>query len=149
MQLRKRTDFIVIHCSATGPNADIGRAEIDQWHKARGWTGIGYHYVIRRDGTVESGRKENSVGAHAQGVNSTSIGICLVGGVNAKGHPDVNYTPAQWDALDTLVSDLKYNYLNAQVIGHRDVPGTKKDCPCFDVAQWFKTRNPQPTSRAK
>ena len=85
---RKRTDFIAVHCSATRPSMDVGVKEIDQWHRARGFSGgVGYHYVIRRDGTLEHGRAEAAVGAHVEGYNHNSVGVCLGGGVIETAEP--------------------------------------------------------------
>lgn len=136
--MRHRTDFIVVHCSATPPGLDIGRLEIDQWHKDKGWNGIGYHGVIRRDGTWEKGRDVNAVGAHVKNYNSRSIGICLVGGVDGVGGKSVNnFTRDQMVMLELRVKDFKDMYPDAIVQGHRDFPNVKKDCPCFDVKSWW------------
>jgi N-acetylmuramoyl-L-alanine amidase len=139
---RKVTKFIVIHCSATPPKLDVGAKDIRQWHRQKGWIDIGYHKVIRRDGSVEDGRPLDVVGAHVEGHNSTSIGICLVGGVDEKNQPQDNFTPAQWDALAALLSDLVKAYPGCTIQGHRDFPGVKKACPSFDVAAWLKKRFP-------
>ncbi|OHB39606.1 MAG: lysozyme [Phenylobacterium sp. RIFCSPHIGHO2_01_FULL_70_10] len=140
-QQRKGTDFIVVHCSATPPTHDWGRAEIDRVHRKQGWLGIGYHYVIKRDGTVEEGRPRDTVGAHVEGFNARSIGICMVGGVAADGKKaENNFTPAQFDALAQLLGTLKRVFPKAAIQGHRDFPGVKKDCPSFDVRSWLKTR---------
>ncbi len=138
--MRKSTDFIVIHCSATPAGMDIGAKEIDRWHRAKGWFRIGYHFVIRRDGSIEYGRELNAVGAHAVGFNERSIGICLVGGV-AKDNktPENNYTPAQWLTLEKLVSELEQQFPKAKVVGHRDLnPG--RGCPSFNVKDWQERR---------
>lgn len=134
---RKRTDWIVVHSSATQAKSNIGAKEIRQWHREKGWIDIGYHFVIRRDGTVETGRPENVVGAHVENHNSNSIGICMVGGVDAKGKAEDNYTPAQYAALAAKLRELKARYPDAKVQGHRDFPNVKKDCPCFDVRKWI------------
>jgi len=134
-----KVKFIAIHCAATPPQADIGAKEIDGWHKARGWSGIGYHFVIRRNGVVETGRPLNQIGSHVQGFNAVSLGICLVGGVKADGRtPENNFTPAQFASLAKLVKDLKVTYKDAVVQGHRDFPRVAKACPCFDVKPWWK-----------
>lgn len=125
---------IIIHCAYTTPRMDVGAAEIRLWHLERGWSDIGYHYVIRRDGTVEAGRPVSEVGAHAKGYNVDSIGICLVGGKGIDGKDDANFTSAQWAALRPLVDELVALYGIRSVIGHRDV--SDKACPCFDVAAW-------------
>ena len=129
---------IVIHCAATGPSADIGAKEIRAWHKKQGWRDIGYHYIIRRNGEIEAGRPVEQSGAHVIGHNAASIGVCLVGGVNAKGRPENNYTKEQWSALKTHIIALARQFPKAEILGHRDFPGVKKDCPCFDVADWLK-----------
>lgn len=141
---RKTTPaYLVIHCSATPASLDWGAADIDKAHRLRGFHCIGYHYVIKRDGSVEQGRPEEYVGAHVSGHNSTSIGICLVGGVAKSGKdlvPEANYTAAQWDSLEKLTEALHAKYPNAIVQGHCDFPKVAKACPCFDVKAWWKGR---------
>lgn len=137
---RERTDFIAIHCSATSEKQNFGAADIDKWHRAKGWACIGYHYVIKRDGTIEKGRKESQVGAHVANWNATSLGICMIGGVDADDpkKAEDNFTPEQYESLKTLVRELKVKYPKAKVQGHRDFPQVAKACPCFDVATWLK-----------
>lgn len=130
-------DYIVVHCSATKPEQDIGADEIRLWHRQRGWLDIGYHKVIRRDGTVEDGRPLHAQGAHARGFNDVSIGICLVGGINARGKPANNYTTEQLTALAALLDSLQMRHPRANVLGHRDLPNVAKACPCFDVKPWY------------
>lgn len=136
---RDRTDLIVVHCSATGPKADIGRREITQWHLKRGFVTIGYHYVIRRDGTIENGRRESEIGAHVSGHNSNSIGVCMVGGVDAQGKPSDNFTKAQYDTLRVLLGQLKSRYEKAKILGHRDLSPDHhcgmRTCPGFEVSK--------------
>ena len=131
---REETEYAVIHCSATPPEHDIGASTIDSWHKQRGWDGIGYHFVIRRDGTVESGRDLDEVGAHAQGINFCSIGICLVGGVDSLGEPDPNFTKDQMSSLYSLAKMAKAWYPGIILIGHEEV--STKACPSFNVRVW-------------
>lgn len=134
----RRIDHLVVHCAATPPSLDIGRDEIDQWHKARGWSGIGYHFVIRRDGTVESGRPLERAGAHVAGHNRHSVGICLVGGVAADGRtPEPNFMPEQWKALRRVLFDLRRRWPSVEILGHRDFAGVAKACPSFDVRAWW------------
>lgn len=139
MTTRKETKLIIVHCSATPPGMNIGRKEINEWHLNKGWSGIGYHYVIRRDGSVELGRDIEEIGAHAEGYNSVSVGVCLVGGVNDKKIPEANYTEAQWKTLVTLLKKLKKKYPSARIIGHNEV--AKKACPSFNVQKWLSTVN--------
>lgn len=122
---RQTTNLIVVHCSATGPDSDIGAADITRWRKQRGFDTIGYHYVIRRNGTRESGRPENTVGAHVRGHNLNSIGVCLAGGTNAAGKPDNNFTAAQFTMLETLLKELRGRYPKARICGHRDLSPDK------------------------
>ena len=84
--------LIIIHCSAVRPYQTSTAAQIDSWHRARGWNGIGYHYVILRDGTVQPGRPEDAVGAHCVGHNAHSIGICYEGGLDVKGKHSMPFT---------------------------------------------------------
>lgn len=131
--------LIIIHAADTPPSMDVGADEIRDWHvNGNGWRDIGYHWVIRRDGTVEHGRDEAETGAHVAGHNANSIGICLVGGRAEEGGDDCNYTAAQWRALERLVTDVSERYPDAEVRGHRDF--SSKACPCFDAAAWWGQR---------
>lgn len=114
---------------------DIGVDEIRKWHTDKGWADVGYHYVVRRGGKVEKGRQDEQVGAHVEGHNATSIGICCVGGVNASNAPDSNFTRQQWAALEILVKRLTTDYPDAQVVGHRSY--STKSCPSFDSVAWW------------
>ena len=138
MTERKSTRYLVVHCSATRPSMDIGAREIRQWHKAKGWSDIGYHYVIRRDGRVEKGRPENTIGAHVSGHNANSIGVCLVGGVSDKDYTKAenNFTKEQFESLKSLLKTLSEKYPKATILGHRDFPKVAKACPSFDVRPW-------------
>lgn len=133
-----RINKLVIHCSATTAKmTDVDAAWIDREHRKRGWAKIGYHYVIRRDGALEPGRALEEIGAHARGHNAYSIGICMVGGLDAGLKPENNFTPEQWATLASLVGELHRRYPKAEVLGHRDLPKVAKACPCFDVKPWF------------
>lgn len=144
---RRKTQYIVVHCSASGPNTDIGVDEIDDLHRGWGWNSIGYHAVIRRNGEIEFGRHFDEPGAHVKGQNYRSVGICLIGGVNERGEAEDNFTAAQKIALIPLIQVLRLAYPNAEVLGHRDLSPDKdgdgiigrhewvKDCPCFDVRE--------------
>lgn len=129
--MRKITKLI-IHCSATPEGRDYTVADIDRWHRARGFKGIGYHYVIYRDGSVHPGRAVEVIGAHCTGQNANSIGICYIGGLAADGKTAKDTrTPAQKEALRKLVAELKTKYPGVTVHGHREF--ANKACPCFDV----------------
>lgn len=137
---RERTDCIVVHCSATEPALTIGAREIRDWHQDKGWKDIGYHFVIRRNGTIELGREIESLGAHVRGHNHNSVGVCLVGGVDENGKSEANYTDNQLLSLRLLINGLKVKYQKAKLIGHCDFPEVAKDCPCFDVREWYGRR---------
>lgn len=160
---------IVIHCSATSNGKPLRNKThtaaqvIDGWHKQRGFkrletnrkafnphlAHLGYHFVIDVDGAVESGRKVGEIGSHVKGHNMHSVGICLVGGITAKGKNHGEYTEKQWQALHRLLCELEAQYPDARICGHRDLSpdlngdGTiapnewLKDCPCFDVWEWL------------
>lgn len=132
--------YIIVHCAYTPPSMDIGRDDIDRWHREKGWMGIGYHAVIRRDGTVENGRPLYKQGAHVRAMNAKSKGICLIGGMNAsKTGPEVNYTDAQLFSLKELIDDWRFNhYPAAKIAGHTDFD-KGKTCPNFDAAHWYET----------
>lgn len=131
MQIKK----IVIHCSDTFSNMDTSAADINEWHKARGWSKIGYHYVIRRDGSVETGRPEDKPGAHVAGHNTGSLGICMIGGKARPGENPTNFTRQQWQTLETLVKRLKVDWPQAEITGHTDLDASKT-CPTFNVKAW-------------
>jgi len=152
-----KIDAIVIHCSATRAGQDVRAADIDKWHKERGFAMIGYNYVVDLDGTIEVGRPLNRDGAHCNtaglsGVsyNKHSIGICYVGGLDAFGNAADTRTPEQKMALSKLVYQLMDEHPGiVEVIGHRDASPDKngdgkitpnewiKQCPCFDVKSEF------------
>ena len=126
-------DTVIIHCLDTyaGMNTDV--ATVTEWHKARGFDTIGYHYLIKRDGKVKRGRPDDVVGAHAKGYNTGSLGIAMAGGKGDDDGPSVNFTHHQWKSLQELCVNLKKKY-NAKIIGHNEV--SDKTCPNFDVQAW-------------
>ena len=119
---------IVIHCSATPNGRPTSAADIHNWHKQKGWSGIGYHYVIGVKGKLDQGRPEYWQGAHAKGHNYKSLGVCIIG-------TDI-YSKEQWSTLENLVRELLIKYPDAEVIGHNEV--SDKTCPGFDVQWWIK-----------
>lgn len=128
----RKIDLIVIHCSATREGQDFGVNDIRKWHRHRGYRDVGYHYVIKLDGTIQLGRPETQAGAHVAGHNARSIGVCYIGGLDANGKATDTRTAAQKAAMHTLVAKLRTKYPNARVVGHRDL-GVPKACPCFEV----------------
>ena len=129
---------IIIHCADTPAGCDNTVADITAWHKDRGFRTIGYHYVIYRDGSIHTGRPVQEIGAHCKGHNAHSIGICYIGGKSADGkrHEDTR-TPEQKEAMLSLLRQLKAQYPNATVYGHRDF--SSKPCPCFDARSEYKS----------
>lgn len=151
----RRIDLIVIHCSASPPKAAAKQtaADIDRMHRERGWQGIGYHWFLRFDGTVEAGRPETAVGSHVAGKNANSIGVCYAGGVGPDGKGADTRSPQQRQAMANLIRQLKQRYPGARVCGHRDLSPDldrdgvverhewMKECPSFDVAAWLQAEN--------
>ena len=137
--------LLVIHCSAVKPDQTSSAAQIDTWHRRDNhWKfGIGYHYVIRRDGTIEPGRPEWMVGAHCLNHNAYSLGICYEGGLDIRGDPADTRTPAQKEALRWLLGQLHRAYPRAVILGHHDLD-PQKDCPCIpDVAHEYADLQPK------
>lgn len=118
---------IIVHCSASPDYMDIGAATIRKWHLERGWSDIGYHYVVRRNGEIEKGRPDEKMGAHARGANSNSIGIVWVGTNNP--------SPEQEKSLFSLIHYLmgKYNVKIENVLGHYEAVETDKTCPNLNM----------------
>jgi N-acetylmuramoyl-L-alanine amidase len=145
--------LIVVHCSATPRGADITAEDINQMHIDRGWTEIGYHFFIRRDGRLEIGRDLDEMGAHVKGFNTNSWGVCLAGGLDRSGKAENNFTQAQFSTLRAILVVLKAMAPQAEILGHRDLSPDidgdgevepwewLKQCPCFDVRKWCEENN--------
>ena len=136
MDKRQITDTIVIHCTQTPKDMEVDVEKVTQWHKDRGFDTIGYHYLIKRDGTLQVGRDEDVVGAHAVAVNGTSIGVALVGGGTADMGWENNFNSEQLDTLKSIILKLKDKHDIEKIIGHYQVEESKK-CPSFDVPGWL------------
>ena len=136
--------LLVIHCSAVRPDQTSSAAQIDTWHRRQGWhLGIGYHYVVRRDGQIEPGRPEWMVGAHCKNHNAHSIGICYEGGLNARGQPADTRTLEQKLAMVQLLEVLHRKYPKALIVGHHDL-NPHKACPCIaNVAKEYAALQPK------
>ena len=140
---------IVVHCSATKENKDYTSADIKKWHLERGFNDIGYHFIIRLDGTIEIGRQLDKIGAHVSGNNTGTIGICYIGGLNSNGKSKDTTTDKQKESLKNLINLLRGLTNAKKVLGHRDYSKDlnnngivepsefMKDCPCFDVKKEF------------
>lgn len=147
----RNIDSIIVHCSATKAGRDFTAADIDRWHRERGFNSIGYHYVIRLDGKLEKGRDVALAGAHCKGWNERSVGICYIGGLDENGRPADTRTNAQKRVLYQIIMDLQREYNILQVLGHRDTsPDLNGDgviepyeyvkvCPCFDVREFLRS----------
>ncbi|MFK8302683.1 N-acetylmuramoyl-L-alanine amidase [Capnocytophaga stomatis] len=146
----KRTiKYIVVHCTATPEGREHTAKDIDGWHKAKGWRGIGYNYVIRLDGMIEAGRDVDEIPAHVVGYNKSSIGVVYVGGVESLDsqknktsagtpRPKDTRTERQKQSMIYLLKELKKLYPTAQILGHRDFKGVNKACPSFDAKDEYK-----------
>lgn len=149
MNLSDVTD-IVIHCSATRPGQEVDASVIDRMHRARGFSRIGYHRVIKRNGTIEYGRMINRQGAGVRGHNTHTVHICMVGGIDEDEQAVDDYTLPQWGSLKKLVREFKAIFPEANVLGHRDfspdlngdgsIDASEriKECPCFEVKAWWE-----------
>lgn len=140
-----KVDWIVVHCSATKPQANTTGTDVAGYHTAKGWKGMGYHIFIKRDGGIDVGRPLNVQGNHVDGYNENSIGVCMAGGLDPvrtygpnKPLPWPDFTDKEMAALRQQVDMLKAKFPDAKVVGHRDLDKTKS-CPCFDVPYWNTT----------
>lgn len=138
--------MIVVHCTATRPEWQSEQttkakvAEVKKWHTDKGWSDVGYHYLIDRDGTIADGRPVEKSGAHAKGYNANSIGIAIFGGHGGTANDEFeeNFTDAQDRALRRLIAQLRMEFPNiTQIVGHNDLPNVTKACPTFRVNKWI------------
>lgn len=130
--------YIVVHCSATPPSVDYTPERLLRDHKARGFRTAGYHFYIRRDGTLTQHRWLLEVGAHCYPYNRHSIGVCYEGGVDSEGRASDTRTKAQRLQLIDLLRRLKNFFPQAEIVGHRDLPGTiPKECPSFNARKAY------------
>ena len=130
--MNRKIKKIIVHCAATPPSMDIGVEVIRKWHvEDRKWSDIGYHYVIRLDGSIELGRPVSRQGAHTRGYNKESIGICYVAGAL-----QISLTDEQKKSLRILLEFLKLTFPDSVIHGHRDF--ANKACPSFDATEEYK-----------
>tara|TARA_R110002012_G_scaffold63845_3_gene167967 strand:- start:11178 stop:11594 length:417 start_codon:yes stop_codon:yes gene_type:complete len=129
---------IIIHCSATPEGRDIDAATIKDWHvNGNGWSDIGYHYVIKLNGEIESGRPLDVTGAHVKGHNKDSIGICYVGGADEDMNPKDTMLDCQEEAMRELIFSLRMVWdKDLTLHGHNEY--ASKACPSFKVSQKFE-----------
>lgn len=145
--------YIVVHCSASKEGNDIGAREIHRIHLKRGFSMNGYHRVHRLDGTIENGRPLYIQGAHVKGINDESIGVVYIGGLDKDGKPKDTRTDAQLISMANDLVDLKRQFPNAKVVGHRDLSPDlngngkvesheyMKQCPCFNAIDEYSYLN--------
>ena len=133
--MRKVTE-IIVHCADTPEGRNDKAADIERWHRQRGFDSIGYHYVVDIDGTIEPGRDLECIGAHCKGHNTQSVGICYIGGADVNLKPKDTRTDAQKASLLLLLKYLRAKYPEAKIYGHRDF--SDKPCPCFDAKEEYK-----------
>jgi N-acetylmuramoyl-L-alanine amidase len=129
--------YLTIHCAATPEDRDVKAGTISEWDIAK-FGQVSYHHVVELDGAAVRTLEDDRRGAHARGANTGNIGLCYVGGVDAKGNPKDTRTPAQRATLKRLVAEYQRRFPGIVIRGHRDWPGVKKACPSFDVAKWLK-----------
>lgn len=135
---RKITE-IIVHCSATPDGRDYTVDDIRRWHKQRGYSDVGYHYIVYRNGQLVQGRDINVIGAHAAGHNAHSVGICYIGGMSAdNSRPEDTRTLRQKARLLSLLVDLRKLYPNARIVGHRDLSEDKNGDGIIDSSEWMK-----------
>tara|TARA_R110001606_G_scaffold70539_1_gene161249 strand:- start:18 stop:443 length:426 start_codon:yes stop_codon:yes gene_type:complete len=128
-------DKIIVHCTATREGATVSLDTVRRWHLERGWSDIGYHYLILLDGTIERGRPEHTQGAHVRGYNKNSIGVSYVGGLDRNLSPKDTRTQDQKDSLHNLLSNLMASYEDATLHGHNEF--SNKACPSFNVSKEY------------
>lgn len=134
----KEVKFLIIHCSATRCDQDYTVERMRKDHQARGFRDIGYHFYVRKDGTISQHRKLLEVGAHCKPYNRCSIGICYEGGLNQFGIPANTLTEIQEECLEALLIRLHDFFPNAKIVGHRDLPKVApKACPCLNTKEMF------------
>lgn len=128
---------LTVHCAATPEGRDVTAEQITKWDQDK-FGQTSYHWVIELDGSTHRTLQDDQRGAHVAKANTGNIGICYVGGVDAKMQPKDTRTDAQKKALLTLIRTYKERYPGIIIRGHRDWPGVKKACPSFDVLTWLK-----------
>jgi len=130
---------IILHCTATRAGEQINVKQIDKWHRDRGWSEIGYHYVLYADGTIATGRDIRKKGAHVKGHNHDSVGVAYVGGLDKNKTPKDTMTMQQEMAFLHLVNSLRVVFGDMSVHGHNEY--SNKACPSFDVQEKYKFLN--------
>lgn len=138
---KRKIDLLIVHCTATPEGKNFTTSDIKRWHttpkpNGRGWSDIGYHYVIYLDGSIHNGRDVDLIGAHVTDHNYNSIGIVYIGGTDKNGKAKDTRTEVQKQSLIKLLKELKEKYPKATIHGHNEF--ANKACPCFDVKAEYK-----------
>ena len=132
----RQINKIIIHCSATPEGRKTSADEIKSWHLERGFSDVGYHYIVHLDGSISYGRNVEKIGAHSRGQNKMSIGVCYIGGLDECLDPKDTRTPQQKESLLILLKTLKKLHSKAVIYGHRDF--SEKACPSFNAFDEYK-----------
>jgi len=150
--MKRKINLIVIHCSATPVDHDYTPDQMTRDHMARGFNSAGYHFYVRKSGYVVHLRPLETIGAHVEGFNANSVGICYEGGMTTDGKPADTRTVQQKESLLRLVNEFRGYYPGIKVLGHRDLSPDKdgdgvvepnewtKSCPCFDAKKEYKIK---------
>ena len=128
---------IILHCTAS-PKTQTVQEILDYWKYHNGWRDPGYHFLIEPNGNVNELFPIEKVANGSKGYNSTSIHVSYIGGVDKNGNPIDNRTNAQMISMVTVIAKLKLTFKDAIIVGHRDLPNVKKECPSFNVREWLK-----------
>lgn len=140
IRLKRNIKYIVVHCSESSEKQTV-QGLLDYWKNEKGWHAAGYHYAVEKDGDVIKLLDERKNANGAKGFNHCSVHIGWIGGL-AKGERVNNMTRLQEAALFNKVVELSIKYPNAEIVGHKDLPGVIKSCPLFDVKEWLKNYTP-------
>jgi N-acetylmuramoyl-L-alanine amidase len=139
---KREVKFIVIHCTATQPDAKLESIQ-KYWKEVKGWKDVpGYHYIIKSNGQLVKllDESKNSYGVYAH--NNECISLSYIGGIDKAGKPKDTRTRAQENTMFDKIVELTERYPKAKVVGHRNMPGVNKACPSFDVKTWLSNYNP-------
>ncbi|MGN7787193.1 N-acetylmuramoyl-L-alanine amidase [Niabella sp. 22666] len=136
--MQRQIKYIAVHCTATPTTATVEQIQ-QYWKEKLCWKKPGYHYIIKRNGTIVNLLSETLIANGVSGYNSNAIHISYIGGIDARGNATDNRTAAQQQAMFKRLLQLNEKYPQAAILGHRDFPGVAKACPSFDVRKWLKT----------
>jgi N-acetylmuramoyl-L-alanine amidase len=151
--LKHKRHTSIMHVSATKMSQDFTFEDCKRYHISKGWSDIGYHFYIEKDGSIHKGRPLARNGAHVRGFNKGTIGICTEGGLNEQGAPSDTMNEMQRLSVEGLLLTLKEGNPKMKVAGHRDYSPDlngngkiepfefSKACPCYDAQIRFKIFN--------